>query len=989
MASPKPNPFVYFLESIVEGKLGGCLVNGLVVLMVGMVLLLPPISLGDRLLSIGYTRIGVQGGSIEEQGLEINFLPEGVTRAFRVSLDAIPRSSFLEGSAGNSLINAAESIPPNLVMRSPYYEINQRGAEPEAVLLVVPLPGEVEDINTLDLYAWNGDDWEWLPNTKIPAEDVIESQLDYLPESIVVMATHPINPNVSTNFTAGTDLPDNVRDTLVEINPRGLFLDNDGRVGGTLDELSPEVQNSSLLVVPTIRNWSDDGVVRTDLIDNMLIEEALMERHVESLVDVVERNAYQGIDIDYRAISPELRGEFTTFIEQLGQALPENKVLSVRVDPVRQISPNEWETGAYDWQAIGQVADVVKIPTFPDPRAYRQGGEMETMLNWAVGNVDRYKIQLILSTLSTEQVNGSQHTINYQEALAPIGNVAVMGENMVFNPGQQLGFTLGGLSASTGIQFDRDSGAYWYAYLDDQDVQRTVYLENAASIARKLQFVAKYNLRGVAMENLLNQSNDAQVWSVMSQFLDLVIPPVESKYSVVWRVQNEDGGVIAEEIVDLSSPSYSWTAPEGGGAYQVAASIASDRDTSAAVPRGNVAILVATPTPEPSPTPLPSPTPEVEPTEELPPAPVVVAPPAPVEEEAPPPAEEPPPADTGVAAVAPAQGNLPFAYGIQADPRGNTTANISLIKGMGFNWVKFQMAWKDVEGSPGDYGWGEWDSVINSYSSSGIKVLLSIPKAPDWARPPDDDRSVEGPPQDPNTYATFVGAVAGRYKGKVQAIEVWNEQNLYYEAGGQGRINPAIYTELLKLSYNAIKSANPDMIVVTGAMTPTGAPPPAAMDDVEYLRQMYANGAKGFFDAVGAHPSGFANPPDALYQGGDFDPARGYDDHRSFFFRNTMEEYRRVMVENGDGDKTIWPTEFGWPVWRFTGDARFTFAQQNSLEQQANYTVQAYQLGKEWGWVGTMFLWNLDYNVTAGNTELANFGIVGTPAYDALAAMPK
>jgi hypothetical protein len=39
------------------------------------------------------------------------------------------------------------------------------------------------------------------------------------------------------------------------------------------------------------------------------------------------------------------------------------------------------------------------------------------------------------------------------------------------------------------------------------------------------------------------------------------------------------------------------------------------------------------------------------------------------------------------------------------------------------------------------------------------------------------------------------------------------------------------------------------------------------------------------FDAVGAHPSGFANDPEAAYQGGDFDPARGYDDHRSFFFR--------------------------------------------------------------------------------------------------------
>ena len=76
-------------------------------------------------------------------------------------------------------------------------------------------------------------------------------------------------------------------------------------------------------------------------------------------------------------------------------------------------------------------------------------------------------------------------------------------------------------------------------------------------------------------------------------------------------------------------------------------------------------------------------------------------------------------------------------------------------------------------------------------------------------------------------------------------------------------------------------------------------------------------------------------------------------------------------------------------MWRYTGDERFTFAQENSLERQADYTVRAYQLGKEWGWVGTMFLWNLDYNVTASNTELANFGIVGTPTYDALAGMPK
>jgi hypothetical protein len=34
-----------------------------------------------------------------------------------------------------------------------------------------------------------------------------------------------------------------------------------------------------------------------------------------------------------------------------------------------------------------------------------------------------------------------------------------------------------------------------------------------------------------------------------------------------------------------------------------------------------------------------------------------------------------------------------------------------------------------------------------------------------------------------------------------------------------------------------------------------------------------------------------------------------------------------------------------------------------------------------------MFLWNLDYSLTAPYTPLADFGILDTPAYDALVEM--
>ena len=106
-----------------------------------------------------------------------------------------------------------------------------------------------------------------------------------------------------------------------------------------------------------------------------------------------------------------------------------------------------------------------------------------------------------------------------------------------------------------------------------------------------------------------------------------------------------------------------------------------------------------------------------------------------------------------------------------------------------------------------------------------------------------------------------------------------------------------------------------------------------------------------------------------------------------------MEGYRNIMLQHDDGAKTIWPTEFGWASSPLPSQ-NYEYAADNSLEQQAQYTVQAYQMGKTWGWVGTMFLWNLNFKVVAPGSEQAQWGIVdenwgGLPVYHALSAMPK
>jgi hypothetical protein len=337
-----------------------------------------------------------------------------------------------------------------------------------------------------------------------------------------------------------------------------------------------------------------------------------------------------------------------------------------------------------------------------------------------------------------------------------------------------------------------------------------------------------------------------------------------------------------------------------------------------------------------------------------------------------------------------------FGYGVQADPRGNTTANIGHIQAMGLGWAKFAMNWEDVETSPHIYSWELWDDLIASYHAQQIRILLSISRAPDWARPSDDDKSVEGLPADPATYAAFVAQVAERYRGQVQAIEIWSDQNLWYAVGGADRINPATYVQLLQAAYQAIKAVDANIKVISGGLTPAGDVGDIAIDDISYLQAMYQAGAKSYFDAVGAHPAGYNCPamadwqtvedPTALFRG----PFENR--HHSWCFRGTMEGYRNVMVANGDAGKDIVPTEFGWAV-SDSPAAGYEYARDNTYEEQAQWTVEAFQAGKQWGWVGPMFLWNLDYGVTAAGTELAQWSLLQpdgpVPAYMAIAGMPK
>jgi hypothetical protein len=100
------------------------------------------------------------------------------------------------------------------------------------------------------------------------------------------------------------------------------------------------------------------------------------------------------------------------------------------------------------------------------------------------------------------------------------------------------------------------------------------------------------------------------------------------------------------------------------------------------------------------------------------------------------------------------------------------------------------------------------------------------------------------------------------------------------------------------------------------------------------------------------------------------------------------------MKKYGDGSKKIWPTEFGWATNWLPSFPDYKYAADNTPQEQAKWTVEAYQLMKQWGFVGVAFLWNLNFSATAPDWEGAQWGIVNrdrspTATYNALKAMSK
>jgi hypothetical protein len=279
-------------------------------------------------------------------------------------------------------------------------------------------------------------------------------------------------------------------------------------------------------------------------------------------------------------------------------------------------------------------------------------------------------------------------------------------------------------------------------------------------------------------------------------------------------------------------------------------------------------------------------------------------------------------------------------FGVSAHFSGNNPLDATqTLVTMGASLIRDDAFWANVETTKGKYKFDLIDSYMSAFQQSGLNPLLII----DYNNPLYDDGLTPHDEIGFTAYANYARALVSYYGPQLQAVEVYNEYNGKFSTG-PGAHSPANYAQMLKATYQAIKSIRPDVTVVVGATFGI---------DMDWFKGLFDAGALPYTDAISVHPYSLVSVDTPEFRG----------------LANSLQSLQSLIKAHNNGqEKPIWITELGWSdVFNITNEF-----------EQAHYLVRSIVLSLS---VGVQKYFWYDYiNDGTNHLELEqNFGLLRMP----------
>lgn len=183
--------------------------------------------------------------------------------------------------------------------------------------------------------------------------------------------------------------------------------------------------------------------------------------------------------------------------------------------------------------------------------------------------------------------------------------------------------------------------------------------------------------------------------------------------------------------------------------------------------------------------------------------------------------------------------------------------------------------WPDLEPSKGQWQFERLDLYLALAQKHGTGILLPLALTPSWAGP-----LITAEPRNLEDWRNYVRTVVSRYKGRIQAYEIWNEPNLQDFWTGTTDQMLALTKEASKI----IHGLDPQALVVS--------PSPTTSAGISWIAEFLKKGGGQFVDIIGYHFYVTPGLPEEMVP--------------------VIQRVRQAMSESGSGNKPLWNTEMGW-----------------------------------------------------------------------------
>ena len=449
--------------------------------------------------------------------------------------------------------------PAGWEVLSPVYELEAADESEGGALLTVNLDTRPADDRNLALYTYEDGQWRRLaPATLTNEGTAAQGEVSSLPQNVAVLRRTTLAVQVAGWLPPEVELDPAAARTLSVLHPLDFVPAADGILLGAG---RPRPQDSALRVLPTVRAL---GPPESEAVDTVLASPELRQTHIDDILRVVREGAYDGIDIDYRAVSPARGADFTQFVVDLADALHrEGRSLTLTLPlPVREAAG--WDTGPYDWQALGQAVDAIELVSEPDQSLYYQ--RMEEALDFLTQQVDGSKLMLVMSPFSHEKGGEGIKALLLSQALGLASTLVARTEGDI-RPEEQVtivGPNIYQEEGASGLFWDDEALAVTFSYPGEGGA-RTVWIENGFSVAFKLDLVRRFQLGGVAVEDVSLSAAGPNIWGPIQELAEsgkvTLVKPNGSLLKPYWEASEGalDGGAKGAVV---------WTAP-APGTYEV------------------------------------------------------------------------------------------------------------------------------------------------------------------------------------------------------------------------------------------------------------------------------------------------------------------------------------------------------------------------------------------------------------------------------------